>query len=100
MVSGWDQEYDIQNHARDFAQQLHREHLEGIAAERLERERRALTWDIEGWTGDDELVVHVAGMGTLRLPADEVVRLANAMLTEHELRFRGETDINGWLSHE
>lgn len=86
-------------HREELAAQLRREHREGMAAERLERERRTFYWGIEGWTGDDELQVHIAGMGTLRIVADEVVRFANALLAEHELRFRGETDINAWSSY-
>lgn len=78
-----------------LARQLEREHREGMAEERLERERRAFTWDVEGWTDDNELQLYIAGSGLHRIPADEVVRLANAMLAEHHLHFETSTPEGG-----
>lgn len=86
-------------HREELARQLHREHRERMAQDRLEAERRTLYWDIEGWTGEDQLVLYVAGMGTLRIPEREVVRLASALLAEHQMRFgfAGGDDDDGTL---
>lgn len=93
-MSGWDQPYDIENHERDLAAQLHREHREGMAEERLEAERRKFDWDIEGWSSTDQLLLYIAGSGLHRIPADEVVRLANAMLAEHQIRFYPDRQVD------
>lgn len=90
---------------RELARQLEREHRAGMAADRLEAERKRFYWDIEGWTGEDELQVHIAGMGTLRIAADEVIRFANALLAEHQIRFEtcpvcGQPDNCGDCNHE
>lgn len=73
----------MRDRREELARQLLREHREGQAAERLERERKTLHYDFEGWTADDELNLHIAGLGLIRVPADEVVRFANALLSEH-----------------
>ena len=67
-----------------LAAQLKREHREGRAEEELARQRRAFQWDIEGWSTTDQLLLYIPGLGLLRIPQDEVVRLANALLAEHE----------------
>lgn len=74
----------------ELARQLAHEHRAGMAEERLERERRSFNWDIEGWSSTDQLLLYIAGSGLHRIPADEVVRLASAMLAEHQLHFTEE----------
>ncbi len=97
---GWtDTPIQTSEQAKELARQLLREHREGIAADRLERECRTFAWDIEGWTGDDELALYIAGSGLHRIPADEVVRLANAMLAEHELRFDDRHHPDRWRTN-
>ena len=76
----------------ELRQQLYREHREGMAADRLEAERSGFGWDIEGWSSTDQLLLYIAGSGLHRIPRVEVVRLANAMLAEHEMHTR-ESDI-------
>jgi hypothetical protein len=88
-MSGWDQAGDID----DLARQLEREHYEGMAADRLEAERKSFAWDVEGWDGDT-LLLYIAGSGLHRIPADEVVWLANAMLAEHQLHFTEEVECD------
>lgn len=97
--------FDRDERQREIVEQFKREHREGMAEERLERERRRFDWDIEGWTGDDELALYIAGSGLHRIPADEVVRLANAMLAEHYIHFEtcpvcGQPDNCGDCNHE
>lgn len=89
-MSGWDQEYDINDTREHLARQLHQEHRVGMAAERLEAERKRFGWEIEGWSSTDQLLLYIDGSGLHRIPADEVVRLANAMLAEHQLHFTEE----------
>ena len=73
-----------------LADQLRREHYEGMAADRLDRERREFRWDIEGRTADGELMFYIAGSGLHKIPYDELPRLANALLAEHQLRAEEE----------
>lgn len=85
----------------ELAAQLHREHSEGMADDRLERERREFRWDFEGWTSDDQLIMHVAGMGTLRIPEADVVMLAHSLLGEWQLFHDGAgTDDTGGIPDE
>ena len=74
-----------------LADQLRREHYEGMAEERVLRDMRQPTsfdqFQFEGWTINDELIVHIAGMGTLHVPASDCVRIANALLSEYEMRY-------------
>lgn len=72
-----------------LAEQLERDHIEGMADERVEQERREFRYDFEGWTADDRLIVHIAGMGTLRIPQETVADLGRALLAEHEIHTRG-----------
>lgn len=78
----------------ELARQLEQEHWEGRAAEELARQQAGTDgdgmWEFEGWTATDRLQVYIAGMGLLRIPVDEVQRLGNALLAEHELHTRGE----------
>lgn len=74
----------------ELARQLEREHYEGMAADRLDTERKRFDWDLEGWSSTDELHLYIAGSGLHRIPADEVVRLASALLAEHQLHFTEE----------
>jgi hypothetical protein len=68
-----------------LARQLAREHKEGMAAARLEAESKNFHWDIEGFSSTGQLLLYIAGSGLHRIPADEAVRLAHAILAEHEL---------------
>lgn len=76
----------------ELRRQLLQEHREGRAADELARQQADALWEFEGWTATDRLQVYITGMGLLRIPADEVVRLGNALLAEHEIHTRGDDD--------
>lgn len=80
---------------QELYEQLKRETYEGMAADRLEAERRRnLLWDIEGWDGDT-LRVYITGCGLLEVPADEVWRFGSALLAEHQLRYSEDEWADG-----